>query len=48
MENFFKEIDKSIIQCNKEINDKILGINYLEKLKFSLIEKIIDLNIKSY
>ena len=48
MENFFKEIDNFIIESNKEINEKILGINYLEKLKFSLIEKIIDLNIKSY
>ncbi len=48
MESFFKEIDKFIIASNKEINEKILGINYLEKLKFSLIEKIIDLNIKSY
>ena len=48
MENFFKEIDKFIIEGNKEINEKILGVNYLEKLKFSLIEKIIDLNIKSY
>ena len=47
MENFFKEIDNFIIESNKEINEKILGINYLEKLKFSLIEKIIDLNIKS-
>ena len=48
MENFFKEIDNIIIESNKEINEKILGINYLEKLKFSLIEKIIDLNINSY
>ena len=48
MENFFKEIDSFIIESNKEINEKILGINYLEKLKFSLIKKIIDLNIKSY
>ena len=48
MENFFKEIDNFIIESNKEINEKILGINYLEKLKFSLIEKIKDLNIKSY
>ena len=48
MENFFKEIDNFIIESNKEINEKILGINYLEKLKFSLIEKIIGLNIKSY
>ena len=38
MENFFKEIDNFIIESNKEINEKILGINYLEKLKFSLIE----------
>ena len=48
MENFFKEIDRFIIESNKQINEKILGINYLEKLKFSLIEKIIELNIKSY
>ena len=48
MENFFKEIDNFIVESNKEINEKILGINYLEKLKFSLIGKIIDLNIKSY
>ena len=48
MESFFEEIDKLIIASNKQINEKILGINYLEKLKFSLIEKIIELNIKSY
>ena len=48
MVNFFREIDNLIIESNKEINEKILGINYLEKLKFSLIEKIIALNIKSY
>ena len=48
MDSFFKEIDKFITASNKQINEKILGINYLEKLKFSLIEKIIDLNIKSY
>ncbi|MDC0037925.1 hypothetical protein OAJ30_04550, partial [Alphaproteobacteria bacterium] len=48
MENFFKEIDSFITESNKEINEKILGINYLEKLKFSLIAKIIGLNIKSY
>jgi hypothetical protein len=34
MENFFKEIDNFIIESNKEIKGKILGINYLEKLKF--------------
>ena len=48
MVNFFNEIDNLIIESNKEINEKILGINYLEKLKFSLIEKIIGLNINSY
>ena len=48
MESFFKEIDKLIIESNKKINEKILGINYLEKLKFSLIEQIINLKIKSY
>ena len=48
MVNFFKEIDNFIIESNKEISEKILGINYLEKLKFSLIEKIKGLNINSY
>ena len=48
MENFFKVIDNLIIESNKEINEKILGINYLEKLKYSLLEKITKLNIKSY
>ena len=48
MESFFKEIDKLIIESNEKINEKILGINYLEKLKFSLIEQIINLKIKSY
>ena len=48
MDNFFNEIDNFIIESNKKINAKILGINYLEKLKFSLIEKIIGLNINSY
>ena len=48
MESFFKEIDNLIIASNKEINEKILGINYLEKLKFSLIEQIINLKIKTH
>ena len=48
MESFLEEIDKLIIASNKQINEKILGINYLEKLKFSLIGQIIDLNIESY
>ena len=48
MESFFKEIDKLIIESNEKINEKILGINYLEKLKFSLIKRIIDLNISRY
>ena len=34
MENFFKELDKIIFESNEKINQKILGINYLEKLKF--------------
>ena len=32
-------LENFIIESNKEISEKILGINYLEKLKFSLIEK---------
>ena len=48
MSSLVDELDKIVSGCDNEINEKITGINYLEKLKFSLIEKIIDLNIKSY
>jgi len=48
MEDFIQEIDKIIIDSSKEINDKILGINYLEKLKYLLIDKLKTININSF
>ena len=32
MENFMLDIDNIISESNNQINDKILGVNYLEKL----------------
>ena len=44
MKNLIEEIDSIIFEFDKQTNDKIIGINYLEKLKFPLIDrlKIID------
>ena len=48
MKNFIQEIDNIISKFNNLINDKIAGINYLEKLKYFLIDEIKQLNIASY
>ena len=40
MEHLIVEIDSIISNCNKKINDKIIGVNYLEKLKFFLIDSL--------
>ena len=50
MSDLFKEIENIISDCNNNIESNILGINYLEKLKYFLIDKIkefetIDINI---
>lgn len=44
MNSFIEFLDDSLIEINKSINEKIVDINYLEKIKFQLIEKIISLN----
>ena len=31
-------IDNIISDCNKKINEKVIGINYLEQLKYNLID----------
>ncbi len=36
-------LDELLIEINKSINNKIIGINFLELLKFELIEKFKDL-----
>ena len=40
MGHLILEIDSIISDCNNKINDKIIGINYLEKLKFLLIDSL--------
>ena len=40
MESFIQDIDKRISDCNNNINDKILGTNYLEMFKFQFIDSI--------
>lgn len=35
-----QDIDNLISDCINQINDKIIGINFLEKLKYLLIDKI--------
>ena len=40
MKNSIEFFDNIINECNNQINDKVSGINYLEKLKYLLIEKI--------
>ena len=40
MEQLILEIDSVISNCNNKINDKIIGVNYLEKLKFLLIDSL--------
>ena len=48
MENFMQDIDSIISESNNQINDKILGINYLEKLKYLLIDSLKNLKISSF
>ena len=40
MEDLIKDIQNMISESNNQINDKILGVNYLEKLKYLLIDKL--------
>ena len=44
MEQLILEIDGIISDCNNKINDKIIGVNYLEKLKFFLIDSLKEKN----
>ena len=47
MEDLIQDFDNIISASNNQINDKILGINYLEKLKYLLIDKLKTLNISN-
>jgi hypothetical protein len=42
-----QDIDNIISDCNNQINDKIIGINYLEKLKYLLIDRMKNYEITS-
>ena len=43
MDYFLKLLDNLLIQINDSINEKIIGITYLETIKFKLIEKLSEL-----
>ena len=47
MENLIKDIQNIITESNNQINDKILGVNYLERLKYLLIDKLKNFKINS-
>ena len=48
MEHLIVEIDNIISNCNNKINDKIIGVNYLEKLKFFLIDSLKENDFSSF
>ena len=48
MENFMQDIDNIISESNNQINDKVLGVNYLEKLKYLLIDSLKNIKIPSF
>ena len=43
-----QDIDTIISESNNQINDKILGVNYLEKLKYLLIDSLKNIKISSF
>ena len=47
MEKLLQDISIIIKESNNNINDKIFGIHYLEKLKYLLIDEIKKLDISS-
>ena len=48
MKNFSQDIDTIISESNNQINDKILGVAYLEKLKYLLIDGLKNIKIPSF
>ena len=40
MDSFEEFLDNLLIEINNSINEKIVGTNYLENIKFQLIEKL--------
>ena len=48
MNDILQEIDKIFLDSNNLVNNKIIGINYLEKLKYSLIDSFKKTKLFSY
>ena len=51
MTDIYKNIEDIINDCNDNIGNNLMGLNYLEKLKYILIEKIRELskvNLKNF
>ena len=47
MEFCLKNLNESLIKCNDQINDKIIGVNYLENLKYHFLENLINFDYSS-
>ena len=45
MENVIEIVNTIITNSNKQINDKIIGVNFLEKLKYILIDELNKIEI---
>jgi len=45
MENVIEIVNTIIANSNKQINDKIIGVNFLEKLKYILIDELDKIEI---
>ena len=43
MDYFLKLLDKLLKEINDSINEKIIGINYLENIKYKFIERLSEL-----
>ena len=44
MDNIIHKIEKIILENNSQINEKIVGINFLEKLKYLILENLKSLD----
>ena len=44
MDNIIHKIEKIILENNSHINEKIVGINFLEKLKYLILENLKSLD----
>ena len=44
MNSFVELLDDLLIKINSSVNEKIFGINYLENIKFQLIEQLISID----